>query len=557
MSRVLVPDAARTMGWFWASTRGSGKSSALGKIIVPADLARGIPILFVDPGGRGIDNVLDEFCRMTRSEQERLKLRERVIYVDLAGSMGYVCSFPFLYRIGNESLMTIASRPIETLIKTDPDLAKAPILGANAVRKVGTDAGMVLFACGSQLTELNDLLVRPEAWSERIRVGLAAFPEQLTAAARYFLEEYPKLAPRERQAQTGTLRTKLGFLADPAWKALFGASLPGLDLDDIVANRKCVLLDFRHVPSSLRKLAICWVHSWLVEWIRFRGPSKETTQLSVIVDEATELTGEPYERDDPLAKDLAELIQRLSRNAGIRLFYAVQEIHQLSPQAKQLFLDLGIQTYGASADVETAMEVAHRFFRWTGQEVRKVEEQWHAPSMFASEWTDYRTHEYTRDDLSYLNAQKFLDLPPFTFYLGVARREGELPSTLRRVSIRHVVEGRWVQEELVAKARERLMSRFPRTTDVLASIADRQNGKAVIPSALTPRVLSGDVIHRGEVTRNAQDQQGIPLSPDVLGGDSRSNQPPAAFPTALPLRRKARAEAPPSQPAPAGVEGQT
>lgn len=480
---ILVPDAARAMGWFWASTRGSGKSTAFGKVVVPGDALRAdpVPVLFLDPGGRGIDAFLDHCCRLTRAEQERHRLRERVVYVDLAGSSGHVTPFPFLYRLADESLLTIASRPIETLIKTDRALLNAPILGANALRTTGTAAATILAATGHQLTELEDLLVQPQAWAERIRQARERYPDELDGAAHVFLEEYPKLPPRERQARTGSLRAKLGFLHDPAWRALFGADRPGLDLDEIVVGRKIVLLDFRHVPEHLRKLLVVWVHHWLIEWVRARGPSKEATPLSVIVDEATYLLGSPEDRADPLADDLAELVQRLSRNANVHLLYAVQEIHQLSRQARQLMLDLGIQTYGATADVETAMEISKRFFRWSGTEVRKREEIWHPPTMFADARTDERTHEYSRDEFAYVSAKRFLDLPVFTYYLGVGRREGELPTALRRVTIRDAVERKWVQEELVARARVRLARRSPRIDETLAAIAARQTASAVPP----------------------------------------------------------------------------
>jgi hypothetical protein len=472
--RIVIPHSARSMGQRITGTRGSGKSRLLGRLIAWADVQANIPTVIIDPVGALSDNLLDVVARLPQAEQERLKLHKRIVYVDMAGTgpEGHVCPFPLLYRLGKESLYDQAMRFVSVTIKTDPDLRRASIQGANALEKIGVHAGMLLAALGCQLTEAESLLNEPTAWEGRIRQALAEHPEELGAAASYFLTIYPKLPERERQFQTSAYRQKLGLFVDPVLRAIYGADTPGIDWSAVIKKRQCVLLDFRHVPEHRKQFCVVWAHHTLLEWIRRRGPGRHTP-LSLIVDEATYLLSDAQAREDPLADDLEELISRLARNHAIWCTYAHQELNQLNERASRLFMDLGTQFYGRTADIEAAMTIARRFYRWTGKEVKKVDAVWHPPTMFANEWTEYRTAEFTRDEQAYRDGLKLFDLPTFHFLLGVAPREGELPTSLKEISIADHDKGRYVQEDLVREARAHLMTRHPNVPDILASIARR------------------------------------------------------------------------------------
>lgn len=472
--RIVIPHSARAMGQRVTGTRGSGKSRLLGRLIAWADVQANIPTVIIDPVGALSDNLLDVVARLPQAEQERLKLHKRIVYVDMAGTgpEGHVCPFPLLYRLGDESLYDQAMRFVSVTIKTDPDLRRASIQGANALEKIGVHVGMLLAALGCQLTEAESLLNDPTAWEGRIRQALAAYPEELGPAANYFLTIYPKLPERERQFQTSAYRQKLGLFVDPVLRAIYGADTPGIDWSEVVKKRQCVLLDFRKVPEHRKRFCVVWAHHNLLEWIRRRGPGRHTP-LSLIVDEATYLLSDAQAREDPLAEDLEGLISRLARNHAIWCTYAHQELNQLNERASRLFMDLGTQFYGRTADLDAAMTVARRFYRWTGKEIKKVDTVWHPPTMFADEWTEYRTAEFTRDEQAYRDGLKLFDLPTFHFLLGVAPREGELPTSLKRISIAEYDKGRYVQEKLVHEARSHLMTRHPKVADILASSAGR------------------------------------------------------------------------------------
>jgi len=492
--QVVVPHAARTMGQRITGTRGSGKSRLLGRMIAWSDVEANIPTVIIDPVGALSDNLLDVVARLTKKEQQQRKLHKRIVYVDMAGTGidGNVCPFPLLYTLGDESLYDQAMRFVSVAIKTDPDLRRASIQGANALEKIGVHAGMILAALGCQLTEAESLLNEPHTWRDRIEGALKAYPEELGPAANYFLTVYPKLPERERQMQTSAYRQKLGMFADPVLRAIYGADTPGIAWDEVIKKRQCVLLDFRNVPEHRKRFCVVWAHHYLLEWIRRRGPGRHTP-LSLIVDEATYLLSDAQAREDPLAEDLDELISRLARNHRIWCTYAHQELNQLNERAARLFMDLGTQFFGRTADLEAAMTIAKRFYRWSGKEIKKVDTVWHPPTMFASEWTEYRTAEFTRDEQAYRDGLKLFDLPTFHFLLGVAPREGELPTSLKRISIADYDKDRYVQEDVVAQARALLMTRHPRVEDVLATMTRRLTGNQPVAGPADADTVSDEV----------------------------------------------------------------
>lgn len=492
---LVVPDAGRAMGWRVVGGKGCGKSRLAGRIIALNDLRAGYPVVVFDPVGTVSANFLDALARLPKKEQKKLKLAERVVYIDVAGSHGYVAPFPFLYRLGGESLYDIAQRFVDVAIKVDPALRSNPQLGANALAKIGTYTGVVLAALGWQLTEAERLLDDPGHFAPLIRQALATFPDDpaLIQAVDFFLRTYPSWRPQERAMQTNAYRDKLRLLIEPTQRAIYGADRPALDWDDVVEQRKCVLLDFRNVPESRRKFTVVWLHSYLMAWIRRREPSKQTRPLSVIVDEATELLGGVNERSDPLADDQEELISRLSRNMSIWLTYLHQELHQLNPKAAGLFQDLGVQFFGVTSDINTAMMVAQRFFRWDPHEVKKTRQIYHPMTAYEDPWYEAVTEEYSRDESLYLDALAFLDLPAFTFLAGAAPREGQLPTRLKRISIADQHRDEFPRDEIVAQARTNLMRRHRPIEDVLAEVRERRKveeptgGKVSSPPTALPR----------------------------------------------------------------------
>jgi len=237
-------------------------------------------------------------------------------------------------------------------------------------------------------------------------------------------------------------------------------------------ERLCVLFDYRNVEGHERKrFGILWPAQHLMEFIRRRGPGRHWP-TSLIIDELTFLLGNKETRENPVEKDLHDLINRLARNNGVWATLCHQELGQVNERTAQLLMTLGTQIFGSTSEVEVAEKVAGRFYRYDPHRVKK-----HDPVYSRDAVIDYRTQEYTRPEQTYLNATKLLDLPKFTFLVAACREEGTMPTSLQRVSIAKVDAGQYVDTARVDAIRARLMERDGRKVDeVLAEIAARGQG---------------------------------------------------------------------------------
>jgi hypothetical protein len=106
---AVLPHKARATGLHVVATKGSGKSRTLGRVLSFSDIESNFPVVLFDPVGSTIDNLLDKLLRLTKQEQDALRLRERVVYVDIAGTGadGHVCPF----RCCTGSAQTTRSTP--------------------------------------------------------------------------------------------------------------------------------------------------------------------------------------------------------------------------------------------------------------------------------------------------------------------------------------------------------------------------------------------------------------------------------------------------------------
>ena len=272
---LLLSSEARRMPVFMGAGSGSGKSRFLGRLLSPQDVLNGYPLVILDPHGVMIDNLLDKLRRLpaTIPEEVRRQLWQRIRYVDMSGKGGHIVPFPFYYRLGNESLHTIAQRPIDVFGKVDPYLRTASIEGFSALKRVGSNVGMLLTAMECQITEAADLLRRPDEWINRAKRRLDKYGDELAPAVG-FLAEYKKLNDGARHRLRGSFMNKIDqFELDPVMRAMFGPNQPGIDWDEVVQKRQAVLLDFRHVHDlERRQFLMMWVYQYFMSFIKHRGP---------------------------------------------------------------------------------------------------------------------------------------------------------------------------------------------------------------------------------------------------------------------------------------------
>lgn len=466
---LWLPDKARSMGIHIMAGKGSGKSRLMGRILAWLDFIRGTPLVVLDPSGPLLDNFLDKLTRLPREDQERLW--KRVIYIDMSGEGDQVVPFPLYHRLAGESLYTVSQRYLDIVRKVDPWLATASVEGWNALWRVGTYTGMVLAALGYQITEAQDLLTNPEAWTARFDEALRKHPD-VRPAVEFFLGQYMQWDDKTRARRTDAFATKTAlFSLDPTLKAMFGASRPGLDWDRIIEGRYAVLFDFRHeYDVERRRFKMLWVFNYFLDYIKYRGAGHQHQPVSLIVDELASLFNVQAAGANALVADLDELINVIARNYRVLLTLAHQEMFQFDERTQKTLLTMGTQIFGSTADVDAAMQVARTFYKVDPYKVKRYEPMYGSVMGFP-QVLDYRPIEFTIEEQQLLKSYDIKGQPTFHFLVRPAPAEGDVTGGVYPITIRNFDKDIWVNEELVATARAILSKRSGRPIqEILAEI---------------------------------------------------------------------------------------
>lgn len=489
-SRLLfLPDKSRNMGIHLVASKGTGKSRLMGRVIAWQDFVRGIPLVVFDPHGPTIDNFIDKITRLPADVQKRLW--PRILYVNMSGAANSVITFPLYYRLGAESLYAISQRYLDVVRRLDPYLQTASIEGWNALWRIGTNVGMILAACGLQITEAEEFLNDPKQWATRLAQACQNYPEAEPAAA-YFTKEFARLNPQDQSRRAESFLNKTAiFRLDPTMKAMFGANTAGINWQDVVDHSLAILVDFRGEHDLERmRFKLVWSFNSLLEFIKHRGAGRHKP-LSLIIDEITYMLSSASLHSDILAADMDELINRLARNYMIWLTLCHQEMYQLSEPIQKTLLTMGTQIFGSTTDLQAAIEISRRFFRYNPAWVRKYQ-----PVYDRGMVIDHTSQEFTMDEQAYLQSLRFIDLPRYHYLVAPSPMEGTMPTNLFPVSIAGIDPDMYVNEPLVAEARVTLMQmRGRQVTDIMAEIAARslpQPAKITRFAALSTPPLAPD-----------------------------------------------------------------
>ncbi len=482
----LIPSEVRNMGVHICAGKGSGKSRLMGRCIAWHDFSCGLPVVIFDPYGQTIDNFLDKIRRLPTEHQPRGWRRVR--YVDLSGSFGRIECFPLLYRAGNESLYKVASRYLELLAKSDTALMSAPMMGLNALLKIGRRAGVLLAAMGWQLSEAEALLNNPQAFAGRIHEAVARCPEA-RASAEYFFTEFPAPGSGAWRDLTTSYLRKLDLFLDALQKATYGASAPTIRWQEVIDHRQAVLLDFRGVSGEQKRFAILWLLTYLLDWVRTERGATRGRPVSLLIDELTFILNDAKLKDDPLTKDLEELINLLGRNGNIWLTLCHQEMYQLNDSVRKALLTMGVQMFGVTMDADSAKELAARFYPYRPDYVKKTTATYGGRGV-----TNIRTTEFTIQEQLELASRNFLNLGRYRFLVGVPESEGTMAKKLKKISIERVDAGQYPDKAVITEVRRRLAQRDGRRiADVLAGIEARRAGHdASGPTPAAPLVTQPD-----------------------------------------------------------------
>jgi hypothetical protein len=438
-ARSALSRSSRSMGIYLLAGRGTGKSRMLGRKIAMQDFLAGFPQVVFDPIGATIDNFLDKVLWFLDDFPELAPdpIWERIVYVDMSGKGGEVVPFPLYYKLGTErSLLEIAERYLQTIIKSNPDLFHAQVLGWPPLHRIGVYTGMVLAALGYQTTEAADLLARPEQWESKLAAALARFPEVHPAVA-FFRNEYIPMRPADRARLTTPFLDKIfTFTLDPTLQAMFGATAPGIKWNDVVARKQTILLDFRHEQDEeMRRFKMLWVFDYLYSWIKTRG-RQDDKPFGLIIDEFAHMTQQVTGGTNPLARELDEFINVYMRQHTIWFTAAHQELYQIDEQLRNTMLSLGTYILGATSSIESARQLADALFSrnpWWVKHYRKVwgrEKPWHPLEVIDVEPEFMPLAEQTE-----LFAKRIKRLGRFQFLLRPAIAEGDIGSAVSLLSI--------------------------------------------------------------------------------------------------------------------------
>src|SRR5919106_337802 len=443
-----LPASARVMGLYVLAGRGTGKSRLLGRKIAMQDFLAGIPQVIFDPVGTTIDNFLDKVTWFLYDypQLEQDPIWDRIIYVDMSGKRGNVVPFPLYYRLGTErSLLEIAERYLQTIIKSNPDLFHAQVLGWPPLHRIGDYSGIVLAALGYQITEAEDLLDHPEVWEA---AGHFAQAEQVSPEAKravsYFRNKYIPMRQADQARLTTPFLDKIfTFPLDPTLQAMFGATTPGINWDDVVARKQTVLLDFRREQDEdMRRFKLLWTFSYLYSWIKTRGRQDENP-FGLIIDEFSHMTQQVISGKNPLARELDEFINTYMRQHTIWFTAAHQELYQIDEQLQNTLLSLGTYILGGSSSMQSARDLADALFFRDPFRVKDAEPIYGRRYQHSRlEVIDVRLHFMPLEEQTELFAQRIKKLGRFQFLLRPALAEGHIGSTVLPLSIHDLDQDR-------------------------------------------------------------------------------------------------------------------
>jgi hypothetical protein len=463
-------DSVRNMGVYLVASKGSGKSRWMGRWLAKQDCRRGIPQVILDPVGGTIDNLLDCLMRLPPDQQRRIW--PQIVYVDM-GATDYVVPMPLYYRLSEQdSLYQIAQRYLDTIRLLDPHLQTASVEGWNALWQAGTYAGMAMAALGGQIVDVPALLTNPKPWKATLKKIVPAYPD-LQEAATWLTEQLPQLKPELRARRTTSFLQKIAlFTLQQPMRAMFGASTPSIDWQQVIEQGQTVLFDFRHVLDiEQRRFRFLWALSYFLEFIKHRGAGRHSP-IGLIVDEVSVLTNlETQGGQELFSALLDELLNVWGRQGQVWTTISHQEVWQVSERLLKTLMGCGTLVIGRTSDFESAMILARDLIAADPHRVKRYDPVYGKDGQVI----DRRPVEYSLDEQQYLASLLYKRLGKFRFVTKSVDGEGGADTPLRQMGISQLDEGIWPDDERLKQVRNLLRQKSgTKVETLLAEINQRQ-----------------------------------------------------------------------------------
>ena len=443
----------------WAGGRYNGTnltgSKGSGKSTLAADIGffdflhdGGIGQILLDPIGVGlIDTFLWRLWRFLKGvpRSHLHRFLRRVKYINVAATDS-ICPFPLLYKTGKErSLLDAAERYLQTILLTSPWLMQAQVYGWPPLHYVASMTAVILAALDLPLTIAFDLLRNPEQWRSagRFAEAVKRYPAEAGPAAAFFLDEYIPAGQANRRRLLNPYFDKLFvFQLDPQLRAMFGASKPGIDWEEVEREKQTVLIDFRdETNAELKRFKLLWILSVIFEYIKLRGRRNEP--LGLICDEFSVLCSHMPGGSTPLVDLLSEFITVYQRNHHIYFTRSYQSVSQIPESLQDVLLGLGNLVVGKPPTMREARLMADLIFARDPYRVQHYRNTW------ASDYYRYAgitSHFIIDQEPVYLgldaqlelNAQMLYHQRLFEFMLRPSVGEGDVAQEAFPINIAHL-----------------------------------------------------------------------------------------------------------------------